>query len=294
MKKKLSIFIVFLLVGCYNDDVNDLLESTNGSLTHAELGFELDEPNIILNEITKGELKNSINSILLVMHGNTEIKWEFEYIENTDLISKMTSYTPHYQSCEKDVFVFSYNYLNLIDKVISTRKNFCNEYEVIKTYTYNYNGNGLLKSIFMDSDYSVEENYFGYYPNGKIKEIYNNFRNKGSSVNFIKQKFQYDSLFKNVIRIDQTSDTNYHYIYEYSYDDNINPFKDVFIATSVLMPFIGPAYLSENNAKKMTITNGRVINAFGNTTEFKFNYAASLDLLNYSYTNNEKVFYVNQ
>lgn len=118
MKHFLLIFFLLLLVGCNKNDINE----NNGTLNHANLGFELAEPTIILNELANGELKNYINSILLVMYGNTERKWEFEYIGNTDIISKMTFYSPHYQFCEKNEFEFSYNSQNLIDKIISTRK----------------------------------------------------------------------------------------------------------------------------------------------------------------------------
>lgn len=293
MKRLLSIFILIILIGCNKYEVKDFNENT-GDLNHAELGFELDEPNIILNEIAKGELKNYISSILFGMYGNTERKWEFEYIKNTDIISKMTFYLPHYQICEKDVFVFSYNSLNLIDKIISTRKNLCNEYEVIKIYTFNYNENGLLKSIFMDNPHFLEENYFGYYPNGKIKEIYNSFRSRGAEITFGLQKFQYDGLFKNVTKIEHTSGSNYHYIYEYSYDTNINPFKDVFIAVSVFMPFIGPAYLSENNVKSINTKLGNVASGIGTTREIQFNYATNTNLLSYKFSDNESVFNINQ
>lgn len=286
--------ILSIFLSCENDDEKNVFGANNSSVSHTELGFELDEPNLILNEIAKGKLKNSINSVLLVMYGNTERKWEFEYIGNTDVISKMIFYLPHYKNCEQEVFEFSYNSINLIDKVVSTRINFCNEYKVIKVYTFNYNEDGLLKSIFMDNEYAVEENYFGYYPNGKIKEIYNDYRSSGSGVNFGVQKFYYDSLFKNVIKVDHLSGLNYHYIYEYSYDNNSNPYKDVFIAVSVFMPFIGPAYLSENNVTSMVTKNGTVDNGFEIMTEFQFNYSKNNNLLNYSFLNNERVFNVNR
>ena len=293
MKRLLSIIFFIMMVSCTKDDISDI-NGNNGSLTHAELGFELDEPNIILNELAKGELKNYINSILLVMYGNTERKWEFEYIENTDVISKMTFYLPHYQICEKDEFVFSYNSLNLIDKIISTRKNLCNEFEVIKIYKFNYNENGLLKSIFMDNQSFVEENYFGYYPNGKIKEIYNSFRNSGDSVTFGLQKFQYDNLYENVIQIEHTFGSSYNYIYQYSYDNNVNPFKDVFVAVSVFMPFIGPAYLSVNNVISVNTKLGNVESGLGTTREFQFNYTTTNNLLDYKFLDNERVFKINQ
>ena len=290
MKHFLLIFFLLLLVGCNKNDINE----NNGTLNHANLGFELAEPTIILNELANGELKNYINSILLVMYGNTERKWEFEYIGNTDIISKMTFYSPHYQFCEKNEFEFSYNSQNLIDKIISTRKNVCNDYKVIYIYTFNYNQKGLLKSIFMDNQSFTEENYFGYYPNGKIKEIYNSFRNRGDNITFGLQKFKYDSLFKNVTQIEHTYGSSYNYIYKYSYDSNINPFKGIFVAVSVFMPFIGPAYLSENNVTSENTKLGNIDSGLGITREFQFNYSTNTNLLNYKFLDNERVFKINQ
>lgn len=293
MKKVLTLLILSLLVSCYKDDGYELIKIDKYPLMHVELGFDLDEPDVILNELAKGELKNYINSILLVMYGNTERKWEFEYIENTDIVSKMTFYLPHYQICEKDEFEFSYNSLNLIEKIVSTRKNFCNEYEVNKTYTFNYNDAGLLKSVFMDNDYFVEENYFGYYPNGKIKEIYNDHRGRGVEPSFGVQKFTYNDSFTNVIQVESIG-TNTHYTYKYFYDSNLNPFKNLFIATSVFMPFIGPAYLSENNVIEMIEKNENNIHNQQFTTKFLFNYSNINSLIKYHHSDNVRVFNINQ
>lgn len=294
MKKILTLLFLTILFGCDKDDGYEINEIDSNPLEHAELGFELDEPDVLLNELAKGELKNQINSILLVMYGNTYRKWEFEYIDHTDILSKMIFYLPHYQGCEKNIYTFTHNEQNLIDKIISTRKNFCLEYEVIKTYTFNYNENGLLKSVFMDNEFFVEENYFGYYPNGKIKEIYNDHRGRGVDPSFNVQKFFYDNSFRNVERIEHTVNSNYLHIYEYSYDDKENPFKNVFIATSVFMPFIGPAHLSVNNVESITE------NRFSNTNDNEFTYPCDFqysltdNLILYQNTEDERVFYVNQ
>lgn len=287
--KKLLLFVLLVVISCDKDDNN-----IKNPLVHYELGFELDEPDIILNEIAKGELDKSINSILLLMYGNTERKWEFEYIENTDKISKMIYYKPHYQACEKDVFQFYYNSQNLIDSVVSKRKNYCNEFEVIRTYTFNYNNNGLLKSVFMDDKYSVSENYFGYYPNGKIKEIYNSVRDTYGISNLGIQKFKYNDSFTNVTEVEHISGSNYHYIYKYYYDNNQNPFKSTFIYSGVFMPHIGPAYLSENNVITMIERNVNNINGYEFTNDYLFNYSNENTLLNYHYSNNERVYTINQ
>ncbi|WP_299365401.1 hypothetical protein [Winogradskyella sp.] len=293
MKKILAIIILITFLSCEKDDGNNSIEIDNSPLTHAELGFELDEPDVILNELSKGELKKHINSILLVSYGNAYRKWEFEYIENTDMLSKMVFYLPNYQGCEQNVYEFSYNENSLLDKVISTRENVCNEYEVIKIYTFNYNDNGLLKSIFMDNDFFVEENYFGYYPNGKIKEIYNDHRGRGVEPSFGVQKFTYNDSFTNVIEVESIG-TSTHYTYKYFYDNNTNPFKDVFIGTSVFMPFIGPAYLSENNVIEMIEKNENNIHNQEFSTEFIFNYSSNNSLIDYSSLDNEIIYTVNQ
>ncbi|MBC3847537.1 hypothetical protein H8K90_14160 [Winogradskyella echinorum] len=293
MKKTFTILILITFFSCEKDDGFKSIEIDNSPLTHAELGFELDEPDIILNELSKGKLDKQINSILLVMYENTYRKWEFEYIDNSDILSKMIFYLPHYQGCEQNIYEFSYNENNLIDKVISTRENVCNEYEVIKTYTFNYNDNGLLKSVFMDNESFVEENYFGYYPNGKIKEIYSDHRGRGVEPSFGVQKFTYNDSFTNVIEVESIGAST-HYTYKYFYDNNTNPYKDFFIASSVFMPFIGPAYLSENNVIEMIEKNENNIHNQEFSTEFIFNYSNSNSLINYSYLDNERVFNINQ
>ena len=176
--------------------------------------------------------------------------------------------------------------------VISTRTNLCLEFEVIKIYTFNYEPNGLLKSIYMDNDFFVEENYFGYYQNGKIKEIYSDHRNGGTEPGFGVQRFYYDSTFTNVIKVEHISSSNSRYTYQYFYDDSINPFKDVFIAASVFMPYIGPAYLSENNVIKVIEKNEN--NIYGNEFEYEylFNYANINKLDSYSDKDETKVPYI--
>lgn len=56
MKKILSIIILTTLLSCSKENEYNSIEIDNSPLEHAELGFELDEPNIILNELSKGEL----------------------------------------------------------------------------------------------------------------------------------------------------------------------------------------------------------------------------------------------
>jgi len=286
MKKILALVIILFFYGCDKDDEIETTEIDTSPLVHAELNFELDEPDIILNDIAKGSFDNNIQNVLRQMFDNfpepAERYWEFEYLENSDKISKMIYYTPHYSDCEKNVYVFQYNSQNFVQSVISTRTNLCLDFEVVRTYTFNYNINGLLKSIFMDNDYFIETTYFGYYSNGKIKDIYSDFRGRGFEVNFNHRKFYYDSSFSNIVRMESTNGSTGNTIeFEYYYDNKTNPFKDFFISMSVFMPYIGPAYLSENNVIKIIERNDNA-NWSEKTNEFLFNYSNSDSLESFS------------
>lgn len=294
--KKISVLLLFVI--CFSCEKNTLEDDNywnvyNSPLTHAELEFELDEPEIILNDLAKGELDRNVNSVLRQMFDNypnpAEKYWKFEYLDNSDRVSKMIFYLPHY-ACEKETFSFYYNQENLIDSVISKRVNLCQEFEVLKVYVFNYNEKGLLKSIYMDNESFVEENYFGYYPNGKIKEIYNDYRGRGRGPNFGVQKFIYDSTFENIIQVDNIRPPNYHYTYQYFYDSNENPYKNFFIAVSVFMPKIGPNYLSRNNVIKIIEKNQPNGHEF--TFEYLFNFSETGNLETYSDMDESKNPYV--
>lgn len=293
MKKILPILFLFILVACEKDDENNLGVTDSGSLNHAELGFELDEPNVILNELSMGNLDKNINSIFLVMYGNTYRKWEFEYLENRSAIDKMIFYLPHYQQCEKNIYQFEYNSSQNIESVVSTRTNLCNEYEVIKNYTFNYNNDGLLKSIFMDSEFTVQEYYIGYYHNGKVKEIWSDSRGAGNEVDFGVTKFFYDENFKNITRIERQSSSQ-DYTYWYEYDDKINPFKGFFIAYGIFLPYVGPAYLSENNVTSITEKNNNNIHNQEFIYPYEFEYSSDGNLIRYRDREDEMVYHINQ
>jgi len=284
MYKILLVFIVFILVSCEKE--NKDFGINNSALNHAELGFEVDEPDTILNELARGKLDQNITSVLKQIHDNfpepAERYWKFEYVENSDRIDKMTYYLPHYVACEKNNYQFYYNEKKLIDSVISNRKNLFKDDNYRRKYTFNYNEQGLLKSIFMDNESFVEENFFSYYPNGKVKAIYNDFRGRGTEIGFNVQEFYYDSSFKNVVKVEHRGSTGSHYTYKYFYDEKVNPFKDYFIAVSVSMPHIGPAYLSENNVKKVIEKNQNNIHDNEFTYEYDFNFSNSDILESYS------------
>ncbi len=296
MRIIIPILCFILICSCTIDKEQD--DSLNEvRLEHFELGFELDEPDTILNDLAKGSLDRRIYAILKQSFDNfpepAERYWEFKYLPESDRVSEMIFYLPHYGNCEQTKYKFYYNSENLIDSVVLKRTNVCNEFEVDRLYTFNYNEKGLLKSIFMDNEYSLEQNYFGYYPNGKVKEIYNNYTNRGTwEPSFIVQKFYYDSNFKNVIKVEHIAPGNYyHYTYQYFYDSEENPFKDFFIAVSVFLPRIGPSYLSENNVIKMIKKSE--INNSGYTFPYEYNFNFLDNTLNtYSDKDEDKFPYI--
>lgn len=292
MKYLLTVFCLLIIISCTkpNEEEDLVLER---ELEHFELGFDLDEPDTILNDLAKGQLDRNIQAVLRQHHDNfpepVERYWEFHYLPNSDKITEMIFYSVHYGHCEQTNYKFFYNQNELIDSIVLKRVNVCNEFEVDRIYSFNYSDIGLLKSVFMDNEFSMEENYFGYYPNGKIKEIYSSYRNKGTwEPNFGVQKFFYDEAFSNVIRHENIGISS-HYTYQYFYDDRKNPFKDFYIAASVFLPIIGPAYLSENNVVKMIKQMSITDNSF--PYEYNFNFQdATLDT--YSDKNVDKMPYI--
>lgn len=145
----------------------------------------------------------------------------------------------------------------------------------------------------MDNDFFVEENYFAYYPNGKIKEIYNDHRGRGVEPSFRLQKFIYNDSFTNIIEVESIGKST-HYTYKYSYDNNTNPFKNVFITTSVFMPFIGPAYLSENNVIEIIEKNEDNIHNQEFIYPYYFEYSNHEHPIRYRDSKDEVVCYINQ
>jgi hypothetical protein len=278
MMKNISKFILvlFILSSCDKEEnlpKNDLELEV---LPHASLGFQLDKPDVILNEIATGELNRDIRTILQQSYDQyfanpVEHFWEFKYQSNSDRVEQMTYYKPHYSDCEKTVYNFDYNSDNYVSSAIATKTNVCNQYEFVSKFTFNYSDIGLLESIFMKNESFVQENYFGYYPNGKIKEIYNDYRSSGDEIYFRVQKFYWDEDFENVIMIENIGRSDY-YTFTYDYDDKKNPFKGLFISVSEFMPHFGPAYLSRNNIVGMIRKNENNVHGSELKKEYTFDY----------------------
>lgn len=253
----------------------------SGPIEPAGLGFELEEPQTILPDFTNGQLAESMTGVLRSNSNATQLKWDIFIDPVTQKLSQIKFYKPHYQVCEENVFDYYYNDNGSIDHIISTRDNSCLEFVSIRRYDYTYNHDGLLKSMIMTNESFLEENYFEYYPNGRIKNIYSDFRSAGFEVEFLKRTFYYDDDYNNVVKEVAFREGDVHYTYDYSYDDQINPFKGLFIANSVQMPFIGAGFLSENNVISVTSKNERNIHNQSPTTDYLYLYNNNQQLYDY-------------
>lgn len=242
---------------------------------HVPLGFELDEPDVILKDFATGQLNADIESVVKSWQINSirpsRHQWLFQHVQDSKKISHMSYFQPHYVHCEIENFTFIYNAKGDLDSIIKIYDDYCIPFSIKYVYTYNYNEKGLLKSIFMDCESYVEENYIGYYPNGKVKEIYHDFRGSGVDADFNVQKFYYDPTFSNVVRVERR-DSHGSETTLYTYDTSKNPFKGFFISVSTPLPNIGPAYLSENNIKSKYYVNNNNTNGVSYMTNYIYNY----------------------
>lgn len=251
MKKIILINILFLfLISCCKEDENI---QTN-LVVNAPLP-ELKNPDVILNDIGKGEIIGSkITSIYYQNYNSTPYNINFEYLNNTNKIKKLNYVNPNYL-CETTTLNYFYRNDNYIDKIVLKTINTCLEYEVNKTFNYNYE-NGVLKSIKMDNVSLIENIYFSYNPNGTVSEMYIDSRPKSETNIYGYQKFSYEyDINKNVTSFKQEdfSTNQYDHKYTFTYDNKTNPFKGFFITLSARRPSLGftsgagPFFLSENN-----------------------------------------------
>lgn len=252
MKKTLLINILFLiLTSCCNEDDN--------IQTNSEVNIplpELKNPTIILNDIGKGEIIGSkIASIYYENYNATPYSMNFEYVANTNKIKKFNYVNPNY-SCQTTTLNYFYRNDNFIDKIVLKTINTCGlEYEINKTYNYNYE-KGVLKSIKMDNNSLIENIYFSYNPDGTVAEMYTDQRPKSDPHFYGYQKFSYEyDANKNVTSFKQEdySTNKYDHKYTFTYDNKLNPFKGFFITLSARRPSLGfmsgagPFFLSQNN-----------------------------------------------
>ncbi|MFC6997790.1 hypothetical protein [Rufibacter roseus] len=147
-------------------------------------------------------------------------------------------------------------------------------------YKYNYE-EGLLVGITgisylnsptaKDETYYVVDNYFSYYPNGKVKDIYSNFRSAFHTweYGFQRISFVYDDRgnIKEVWR-QEYPDEQYFEKYTLEYDENLNPLKGFYVVSSVQSSLpgvgyaaaLGPRFLSKNcvvSIKTERVNNSR-------------------------------------
>lgn len=253
--KNIPIFVlVFILCGCSKNTVDN---SNNNQTLHPQIA-NLPEPDTVLNTIASGIIKGAqIKDITHLNYFGADYNYHFEFFENTNRIKKIIRTDPNYL-CQTTHINYFYTASNLIDKIKSVRINTCLEFEVKKVYHYNYK-NGVLKSIIMENESFIEENYFAYNLNGTVSAMYTNFRPIYEPLyGFQKFTYTYDN-HGNVKAFTQEdySDSNYDKKYTFTYDENKNIFQGFFIILSFQQPsfsFVGgggPFFLSKNNIISM-------------------------------------------
>jgi hypothetical protein len=254
MKKYFILILVFILsLSCSNDDDSNNSNSESNQFNDFPIP-ELQAPNVILNDLAKGIIEgDNISSIFYQRHNVHPFDYYFEFQENSNKLKKIIIRDPGYL-CEVTYIDYIYREDKLIDEIRSNRINTCLEFEVKKTYKYNYN-NGYLESIIMDNESLIEENYFSYNSNGTIATIYSDFRSLSDYADgYVKTSFIYDS---NGNVIEYTSESPYSSTYDrkysFTYDTNFNNFKGFFVIYSFNQPSFGiesgngPFFLSNNN-----------------------------------------------
>lgn len=249
MKKIILITVLFfLLISCDKDDDNG---GTNQVLTPLP---ELRNPDIILNDIAKGEIASRVSSVRYQNYNGTPYVYYFSYFNDSNKIKMLEYVNPNY-TCETTTLTYSYRNDGFIDKIVLLTINTCLEYEIHKTYNYNYE-NGVLKSIKMDNESLIENIYFSYNPDGTVAIMYTDLRPKSETNIYGYQKFTYKyDENKNVTSFTQEdfSTNQYDHKYTFTYDDKPNAFKGFFITLSARRPSLGfssgagPFFLSQNN-----------------------------------------------
>ncbi|GGK64086.1 hypothetical protein ACD591_01140 [Rufibacter glacialis] len=240
---------------------------------------KLERPEVILNELAKGEFHNgTISAIHLRIPGSPPRQWVFEPDADRSKMRKVTRINPYY-TCEETQYTYRYHPGGLIDEIVSVRDD-CKQYTVTWVYKYNYE-QGLLVSITgksfynsataKDETYYVVDNFFSYYPNGKVKDIYSSFRSAYHTweYGFQRRTFAYDERGNiTEVWVQEQTQADYHDKYTLEYDGNPNPLKGFFIVSSVqseipgvgFAPALGPRALSNNcvvSIKTEKVNNSR-------------------------------------
>jgi hypothetical protein len=252
--KKIFTLIIFSLLALScdkdNDDANQSQWPNLHGLHAAEPGG-LEKPDVILNEFATGIVHSDrIKKVTRYTYNNVNSTYNFSYVGQTNRIDEIQWVQNHY-ACEVTHQKYYYNADNTIDKIISTRVNPCFFESYVFVFSYNYD-DGVLESIYMDNGSFIGETYFSYYPDGKIKKLYNSFRPKSDPYfyGFLETNYIYDSN-GNLTSLTSTDD-----IAETSYvhDSTTNPFKGLY--TFHYMPRLGgsTAVFSENNLSSATST----------------------------------------
>jgi len=285
------IILSLLSFSCNNDDKGINFPPTAAPLTEIPEPVGLNMPEIIQNDLAKGTFNNGIiKSVYCQTYNWVEKLWEFEIDENQRI--KTIHYDRLTTGCEITTYHYTYTAQGLIDSVVYIRENYCNDFTSKWVYKYNY-VQGALKNISgkgyftddttVDKLISFSENYFSYYPNGTISDIYShNWQNYETSFDgYRKISLKYDSN-DNVIEC-ITPELRL----TYEYDTALNPYKGIFVMMKELatLPhfayecYIAPGYLSNNclksakrqylgipnsiNLNYQSVLNGSVVTSYG-------------------------------
>lgn len=279
MKVNIIFCLIILCCGCNNEDENP--KSLTNDLNQIYNSLDLKNPDFIINEIAIGEITPfKIENILSQNNVNVPpFRFYFEYLPNTNKISKITTYNNN--QCRVENSFIYYNSSNYISKVETVTTDYCDPYEFTTTYNFNYINN-VLKSVISNNTSLIFEKYFSYYPNGKISTIYSTGRSKSDTTSerqFIKSYFTYD-INGNVKTMENDQTDLYNIKTTYEYDDKPNPLKGFFINNIFGRPIYMAGILSENN----------IISTKDEYTNFPKN-APVINYIQYNYLNNKVINY---
>ena len=292
MKIHIICLITLVLFSCDKDVEKNQISVLTTDLTEIYQSLDLRDPDIILNEIAIGEAPFRISNILSENNVNVPPnRYFFEYFPNSNKFSKLITYNNN--QCREETSTIFYNSSNFIAKVETLTKDFCVPYEFTTIYNYNYS-EGVLKSVISNNTSFIYENYFSYYPNGKISIIYSVVKPKSDTTpsrTFIKSYLTYDAN-GNVQTLDGDHNDPYNIKTTFEYDDKINSLKGFYINNIFLSPIERIGILSENNITSIkneytnypdttprisnvqyTYVNNKVINySFDNNVTYRINY----------------------
>ncbi|MFC6997791.1 hypothetical protein [Rufibacter roseus] len=120
------------MTGCYGDKVEE--EPTPTTEPFQPQLPKLERPDIILNELAKGEFHNgAISAVVGVIPNSPPRQWIFEADANKGRMKSVTRINTTYR-CEETKFTYNYHPSGLIDEIVSVRADTCLR-STVKWYT---------------------------------------------------------------------------------------------------------------------------------------------------------------